>query len=276
MTQYDAIGQEYALIKTLPFARIERENFQAAVEPFVKDGGARVLDLACGIGYYSNHLLTWGASYVMGVDVSEAMAEGAKVNLKKWGDEGRFEARVGNGLKPENYYYGTKDGDGDRKFDVAIGVWFLNYAESSEELAKMFETISMNLKDDDGVFVGITPHPTEDVKGFGEDCRGMKHALGVGVEYTHELENGEGWRTHVSATGRGETEGKSLDFDNYHLKKSVYEEAARRGGMMGKVEWKELRLPDSEEEKQWYGVGEEQWEFARRVPYFGLFVIKKS
>ena len=267
MAQYDTIGQQYALIKTLPQARLERENFQAAVAPFVDD--AHVLDLACGIGYYSNHLLGWGAKHVTGVDISETMVEGAKMNLKKWIDEGKFEARVGDGLNPQSYH-----GEAD-KFDLATGAWFLNYAASCEELTKMFETISLNLKDD-GVFVGITPHPTEDVGAFGDQCKEMEHTMGVGVDFMHELGNKQGWRTHVYAIGKGELEGQRVDFENFHLKKTVYEEAARRGGMMGELEWRALRLPESEREKASYGVKEEHWEFAKRVPYFGVLVERKS
>lgn len=57
-TQYDGIGTSYDEMRKLPVALLERSNVQAAVTPYIH--GARVLDLACGTGYYSQFLLTLG------------------------------------------------------------------------------------------------------------------------------------------------------------------------------------------------------------------------
>jgi len=73
MASYDTIGEKYLLVKEIPTAIAERSNLHAAVSPHVN--GARVLDLACGTGYYSKLLLEWGASSVLGVDLSAAMIE---------------------------------------------------------------------------------------------------------------------------------------------------------------------------------------------------------
>ena len=49
-TQYDDIGSAYDEMKKLPVAILERENVKAALAPHIH--GAKVLDLACGTGYY--------------------------------------------------------------------------------------------------------------------------------------------------------------------------------------------------------------------------------
>ena len=50
-TQYDDIGATYEEMRKLPISVLQDANVEAAVVPFVK--GAKVLDLACGTGYYS-------------------------------------------------------------------------------------------------------------------------------------------------------------------------------------------------------------------------------
>jgi len=75
-TQYNAIGTRYNDMKALPAVKLERSNTKEAVNPYVQE--ANVLDLACGTGYYSLAMLEWGARNVVGVDISEAMVEGAK------------------------------------------------------------------------------------------------------------------------------------------------------------------------------------------------------
>src|SRR2546423_2390507 len=74
-TQYDKIGTAYNALKTLPAARMERSIVREAVAPYV--AGARVLDLACGTGYYAGALLDWGAAEVVGIDISSEMVAAA-------------------------------------------------------------------------------------------------------------------------------------------------------------------------------------------------------
>lgn len=50
-TQYDDIGATYEEMRQLPIAILQDANVEAAVAPFIKS--AKVLDLACGTGYYS-------------------------------------------------------------------------------------------------------------------------------------------------------------------------------------------------------------------------------
>ena len=60
--QYDTIQGPYDYIRTASIALIERENVHEKVAPFIKN--ARVLELACGSGFYTYSFLEWGASSV--------------------------------------------------------------------------------------------------------------------------------------------------------------------------------------------------------------------
>ncbi|MCY3777109.1 MAG: class I SAM-dependent methyltransferase, partial [Candidatus Aminicenantes bacterium] len=68
MEQYDSIAEAYRDSKQLPFRHlIERFTL---FELLGEIGGNRVLDLACGDGFYTRLLKRAGAAEVTGVDVS--------------------------------------------------------------------------------------------------------------------------------------------------------------------------------------------------------------
>ena len=77
--RYDDIGAAYGEMRKLPISVLQDANFEAAVAPFIKD--AKVLDLACGTGYYSKKCLEWGAEQVVGIDISKAMEDAANAAL---------------------------------------------------------------------------------------------------------------------------------------------------------------------------------------------------
>jgi predicted RNA methylase len=52
---------------------IERENVREKVAPFI--GKARILQLACGSGFYTCSFLAWGASSALGVDISSVVID---------------------------------------------------------------------------------------------------------------------------------------------------------------------------------------------------------
>jgi SAM-dependent methyltransferase len=235
-SQYDSIGARYNSIKQLPVAIVERENMKAAVLPYLEaTTGARVLDLACGTGYYSQYLLSWGATYVHGIDLSLQMIEVAKQTLAEEQKEKgtlRFSVRDAGSLgKVPN----------EELFHLVTGSWLLNYASNLDEMIRMFRTISDNLQPG-GMFVGITPHPVEDIDSYAKAANDSfdKHLelWQVAVRFLDKLGLNVGWRTEVIARGE-----HSVSFTNFHLKKSIYEEAARKGGMMGKLTWKHIDVP---------------------------------
>ncbi|KAJ7901040.1 hypothetical protein B0H14DRAFT_3852248 [Mycena olivaceomarginata] len=121
-SEYDSIGDSYTQIKTIPIMQyLEPSAFHAAIQPYLT-GHAPVLDVACGTGFYSRLLLTWGASStprpVKIASSLSASATCARLAL--------FEAPA--------------------PFDIVTGPWLLPYAASSTEMTAMWETVARNLR----------------------------------------------------------------------------------------------------------------------------------
>lgn len=281
--QYDAIGAKYMMMKQLPTARVERSNLHAAIAPHVK--GARVLDLACGAGYYSRLLLEGGAASVVGVDISPAMIGAAKHASRLLAPElaSRLEFRVGDAAS-----VGKVDAEESKGFDLAIGAWLLNYAGDEDELTAMFSTISANLNGPEAIFAGITPPPAARAEidalaawANDPDCQEkMRKNIRVTQNYYQRNErmpaDEGGWRVEVTALDeKGQT---AVQFRNYHLPREVYEHAARRGGMHGKLLWKKIELRDDIREEAVREFGEGFWKtyFEDMGAHFGVLVVAKG
>lgn len=249
-TQYDNIAASYEELRKIPAAQLSGYNFESTIAPYVS--GAKVLDLACGTGYWARKYLDMGAASVTGVDISSAMIENAK-GTAPFSDKLRFQ--VGDCSKPTLFE--------DGPFDLVLGVWLLNYAPNRREMKEMFRNIAMNLKDG-GRFIGVTPHPTNDPKAHTEKAAAARPVQygNVTVNIAGELDDGVA--THVTAvTGKG-----TIDFDAYHLQKDVFEAAAMDGGMNGELVWKSAELPP--------GESAEAWSSFVKVPHFGILTVLKS
>ena len=263
-SQYDNIGAKYDSLKKLPAAALEEENFKNAVQPYLSlTDSPRVLDLACGTGHYSHKLPHWGAAYVLGVDQSHGMITAAEASLSPEEKESkRVEFQVGNASGMGRV--------ADGGFDLVIGVWLLNYAASQDEMAQMFETISANLVPG-GAFVGVTPNPAADLDEFARKTNQLEAEQpgkwGASVKYLHKLASEDGWRTELRLYGD-----EAVTFRNYHLSKTVYEAAARQGGMGGRLEWKKITLPPQALEN----MGQDYWDvYFDNGPHLGILVVKK-
>lgn len=266
-SQYDAIGSKYAVFKTLPTSIVEKENVRQAIVPYLsKSPHPRVLDLACGTGYYSKSVIDWGAEYVLGVDISSGMVNAAKESISQ-SDKyaGKIKFKVGNALDLGKL-------DGEDPFDIVIGAWLLNYASDLDEMTNMFQSISANLKKG-GVFIGLTPPQADDVdavvKRRMETHVDFPETFPIRVNHLERLESGLGWRTEVSNTSGGE----KVTFRNFHLNKDVYEQGARKGGLGGKLSWPEVIIP----EEARAALTEDVWEMYERVGgHMSLLVVEKE
>ena len=259
-TQYDNIGAVYDDVKGLPVGRIEHINVRDAVAPYVK--GARVLDLACGMGYYTLALLEWGAKEVIGMDISPEMVKAAKAKAAKTGEQ-RCSFAVGDASEPFTLASGP--------FDLVLGVWLLNYAPSAEVMTKMWQNIAGNLRPQ-GVFVGLMPPPESGMEAVLRNIEyhaGPKN--GVSLHVVKEVPNG--YKTRL-AIQRGST---SFAFENYHLVKEVYESSAREGGMAGPFRWRPMQMPQTEEEVQQVSAGLEPgfWDNYFKGPHCGMCVVER-
>lgn len=142
---YDNIGGSYAGWKETPIPTYSevptvRRLLAGRIE------GRKVLDLACGTGYYSRLLKQWGAAEVMGVDVSEAMIAEAR----------RHEAQHTMGLD-----YVVADAAALPvlgAFDVVTAMYLLHYAETAEVMRAMARALAANLKPG-GALLALLPEP---------------------------------------------------------------------------------------------------------------------
>ncbi len=142
--QYDHIGSKYdEYARTATLKRAESYTFFRMVGAL---DGQRVLDLACGFGFYTHLLKQRGAAQVIGVDISPEM-----IRL----------ARQQEQAAPLGVTYQVGDAvtlPQLGRFDVVTAVYLLNYATSKDELRGMCRSAYTNLVDG-GRFVAYTVNP---------------------------------------------------------------------------------------------------------------------
>lgn len=264
MTQYDSLGESYDIAESMAFKLLDVHNAHQVAKDYLKPG-SKVIDFACGSGYYSTRLIKWGAASVTGVDISPAMLSVANRRHADLISSNQARFIVGDGTIPRSY---APDGN-QGYFDMAFGGWFLNYATTSEDLAAMFATIAVNLKPG-GIFIGMVPHPTNDLEeranAYSKPPLSKMSPRNV---YTEPLDSGRGIGLHVFVTDDG------VDFMTAHMRKNVYEEAARLGGMKGKLEWRrEILLGD--EWKSAYDFSDAEWSIREQYPHLGMLVVARD
>lgn len=142
--QYDHIGSKYdEYARTARLKQAERYTFLRMVGAL---DDKRVMDLACGVGFYTRLLKQQGAARVLGIDISPEMihlarrqeqAEPLGIAYRVW------DAIVLPHLGP---------------FDLVTAVHLLNCAMSKDELLGMFRGAYDNLKAG-GRFVACTTDP---------------------------------------------------------------------------------------------------------------------
>ena len=264
-TQYNKIQRPYDELRKTTIAIVERVNVRDIVFAFVQD--ATVLDLACGTGFYTRSFLYWGASKVVGVDISSAMLEEARVLSR---DSGSAISFIEADCSKLVAFPGGP-------FDLVFGAWFLNYGETKEDMVEMYRNIALNLKPG-GHFAAVTPPPTNDPAGHIE-AEGKVRPLptasgGLFSTVTGEVKDGVEFHLH------SDTLAGDLDFDCYHLKKDVWEAAAKEAGFRGELKWSATNIPsDFMEQPAKYGEegngGASADELAtyEQVPHYGLLLI---
>ena len=142
--QYDHIGSKYdEYAQTATLKRAESYTFFRMVGDLA---GQRVLDLACGFGFYTRQLKQRGATQVVGVDISPEMVRLARA--KEQEDPTGVEYRVGDAIHLPLL----------GPFDLVTAVYLLNYATSKDELLGMFRSAYDNLGEG-GRFVAYTVNP---------------------------------------------------------------------------------------------------------------------
>lgn len=265
--QYDKLSGPYEEVRKQTISLVERVNVRQIVLPTVQ--GASVLDLACGSGYYSHAFARWGAKKVVGVDISSGMVDKARALTDH--QSGDVEFIVADCSKAMSFPGGP--------FDIVFGAWYLNYAASGKEMVEMYQNILSNLKPD-GRYIGVTPPPTDDPRGFIErECIVRPLPIASGGLYSsvnRDVEEGVDMHLH-SDTAAG-----ALDFDCFWLRKDVWETAAREAGFKGQMEWSSTKIPEdfmSNPEK--YGektngsAADVELDTYDEVPHYGILFIER-
>ncbi|GGV36862.1 class I SAM-dependent methyltransferase [Streptomyces spectabilis] len=130
---YDEIGEAFEGFKALPLARYgEVPSFLGMVGDV---RGKSVLDLASGTGFYSREVKRRGATEVFGVDISSEMVSVARAFEERDPLGVRYEVGDVSELRPL-----------ERRFDLALGVQLLHYAEDTAAMERMCRNVHRNLK----------------------------------------------------------------------------------------------------------------------------------
>ncbi len=213
-TNYNAIAEEYKSSKLLPW-RLHVESY-TYLKKLGDLSGLKILDLACGEGFYSRIFKLKGASKVVGVDLSDEMIRLAK------------EAEGHNPVGIEYHAHNVLSLELNEKFDLVCASYLLNYAKSPEELNQMVKVISKHLKPN-GRFVTVNSNP--DYKGsvdtmlqYGFTRENIGNEEGSEIIYRFYQPNG----THISVT-------------NYHHEKSTHETVLKEAELSN-IQWHPIEV----------------------------------
>ncbi|MER6456150.1 class I SAM-dependent methyltransferase [Streptomyces sp900105245] len=169
--------------------------------------GRSVLDVACGTGFYSREFQRRGASDVLGVDISAEMIAAAR-DIERRDPLGvRHEVGDVTELRPP-----------ERRFDVAVGVQCLNYAEDVAAMERMCRNIHRSLVPG-GAFFVLAQKPD-----YRFDCPSLER-YGFRCEPTGE-ETETGPRVRVTAL----VEPEPITIVTTAPRREVYEDSLRAAG----------------------------------------------
>lgn len=263
ITQYDSLSSTYDVFDRLPYRQMEWENVFRAVSPLLRPG-MKVLELACGTGCYTSRLFDWGVTDITAVDISRPMLAEAAVRAHHHVEAGKLRLVAADGAEMQSF----APDHSSCYFDLAFGAWFLNYADDKAQLSAMFRNMAQNLRPG-APFIGIMPHPTDDIGARAEIYnKAPFNRMFPRNEYTETLESGDGYGLRVLLDNNG------VDFMTWHMKREVYEEAARLGGFRGRLEWKREFLLD-DVWKQRFDLTSDEWQIREANPHFGILIAWK-
>ena len=222
-TQYDKIGRRYdEYSRTATLKRAERYSVGRMVGALQ---GERVLDLACGSGFYTRLLKQRGAGEVMGVDISSEMIRLAN----------QQEQAEPLGVTYQEYDVLALPNLGP--FDLITGIWLFCYPDAKDQMLRMFQRVYANLVSG-GRFVAFTANPAFDINRSNSTKYGftIKTQRLQGDRYEFDAEFATNPPTPVSA---------------YRWKQASYEWAIREAGFK---EFSWCPSEPSPEDLEHYGI----------------------
>jgi len=149
--QYDAIAEKYQRTKESPLRTyIEAHTFLDLIGDV---RGKRVLDLACGEGFYTRWLKNLGAARVVGVDVSPQMIALATKQER---------------LDPVGAEYVCADVEDlscQGEFDIVVAAYLLHYSKNEQAMMRMGQSVVDHLPRG-GRFVTLNENPDQSVEQY--------------------------------------------------------------------------------------------------------------
>jgi len=240
--QYDAIAEQYRRSKSSPVRRfIEEHTFMELVGDV---RGKRVLDLACGEGFYTRRLKTAGADSVLGVDISSEMIELARAQEN--------DATLGIDYLCADA--AAIDALDLGSFDMVVAAYLLHYAPDENVLRRMCSNIAACLPEG-GRFVTLNENPEQP----GERFSGYEQ---YGFNKTAQLPLRDGTEiTYWMIAGR-----EMFQIQARWFSRATYERALTAAGFRS-IEWQPLRLDDAGIEAH----GRDYWqEYLTNPPIVGI------
>ncbi|QES51588.1 class I SAM-dependent methyltransferase [Streptomyces venezuelae] len=217
--QYDGIGEAFEGFKALPLTRFgEVPSFLGMVGDVT---GRSVLDLACGTGFYSREFKRRGATDVLGVDISVEMIAAAQEIEQREPLGVQYEVGDVGELRPF-----------ERRFDIALGVQCLNYAEDIAAMERMCRNIHRSLVPG-GEFFVLAQKPD-----YGFDCASLDTYGFLCEPVEEEIETG----TRVRVTALLEPE--PITIISSAPRRDVYEKCLQAAGFSA-VEWVPLQVSEA-------------------------------
>ena len=242
MAEYDAIAEAYRDSKQLPFRGvIERYTLFDTLGGI---RGSRVLDVACGEGFYTRMLKQAGAAEVTGVDLSAEMIRLAELAEQQSPLGCKYVCRDVAEYTPTE------------PVDIVVAMFLLNYAKTAEQLRRFCQVCHDALRPG-GRFVGVNDNILNPPKrdglwtqyGFERACpRCPKEGDAILYTVTNE-------------------DGRQFQFENFYLEPRTYRNAFRAAGFR-EFRWVDLSIdPDQRDNPYWDG-------FIKNPPILAFSAIK--
>ncbi len=247
-SEYDAIAGAYKDSKQLSFREYIEEY--TLFETLGDITGIKVLDLACGEGFYTRKLKRAGAGEVLGVDVSAEMIRLAKAEER---------------ARPAGCRYLYRDAAAlvlDEPVDLVVAMYLLNYARDGNELLRFVRAAHGALKPG-GRFVGSNDNVLYAPGGTVSYAR-----YGFEKEYTGTPSEGTPSDGDPIVYRFTNDDGTRFEFNNYYLSPGTYRRAFEEAGFVG-FHWIEPRLHPSERDNGFWD------EFMAVPPVIGFATVKK-
>jgi toxoflavin synthase len=128
---YDPVAEQYRRSKFAPFrSHVEQYTLRKLIGPLQ---GESALDLACGEGYYSRLLKTWGAGAVVGVDVSPNMIELAR------------QQEASHSLGITYHVQDVRALELGQRFDLVVAAFLFNHAHNRDEFLEMAQAVERHM-----------------------------------------------------------------------------------------------------------------------------------